>query len=73
MTTAFGLLVAIPAVMLFNYFTGWIETRAVDMSEASNELLDVLDVHVRQGQGQSSLSPMPRSQPPRVGMAGRPG
>jgi biopolymer transport protein TolQ len=71
MTTAFGLLVAIPAVMLFNYFTGWIEARAVDMSESSNELIDVLDLHVRHGQ--SSLSPMPRSQPPRVGMAGRPG
>ena len=41
-TTAFGLLVAIPAVMFFNYFTGWIEARNVDIAEASNELLDVL-------------------------------
>lgn len=41
-TTAFGLLVAIPAVMFFNYFQGWIEARAVDIAEASNELLDVL-------------------------------
>jgi biopolymer transport protein ExbB/biopolymer transport protein TolQ len=41
-TTAFGLLVAIPAVMFFNYFQGWIESRSVDISEASNELLDVL-------------------------------
>jgi biopolymer transport protein ExbB/TolQ len=41
-TTAFGLLVAIPAVMFFNYFTGWIEARNVDVAEASNELLDVL-------------------------------
>jgi biopolymer transport protein ExbB/TolQ len=41
-TTAFGLLVAIPAVMFFNYFQGWIEARSVDIAEASNELLDVL-------------------------------
>jgi biopolymer transport protein ExbB/biopolymer transport protein TolQ len=41
-TTAFGLLVAIPAVMFFNYFQGWIEARNVDVAEASNELLDVL-------------------------------
>jgi biopolymer transport protein ExbB/biopolymer transport protein TolQ len=71
MTTAFGLLVAIPAVMLFNYFTGWIEARAVDMSESSNELLDVVDVYLRQGQ--PGVSPAVRSQAPRVGIAGRPG
>jgi biopolymer transport protein ExbB/biopolymer transport protein TolQ len=41
-TTAFGLLVAIPAVMFFNYFQGWIEARGVDIAEASNELLDAL-------------------------------
>jgi biopolymer transport protein ExbB/TolQ len=41
-TTAFGLIVAIPAVMFFNYFQGWIESRTVDIAEASNELLDML-------------------------------
>jgi biopolymer transport protein ExbB/biopolymer transport protein TolQ len=41
-TTAFGLLVAIPAVMGFNYFTSWVEARAVDMSESSNEFLDLV-------------------------------
>lgn len=41
-TTAFGLLVAIPAVIFFNYFTGWVEARAVDMSESSNEFLDLV-------------------------------
>ena len=30
-TTAFGLLVAIPAVMAFNYFTSYIEARSVDI------------------------------------------
>jgi biopolymer transport protein ExbB/biopolymer transport protein TolQ len=38
--TAFGLLVAIPAVMAFNYMQGWVDARMVDMTEASNELLD---------------------------------
>jgi len=41
-TTAFGLLVAIPAVMVHNATTGWIEARTVDMAEASNELLDAV-------------------------------
>jgi biopolymer transport protein ExbB/biopolymer transport protein TolQ len=46
-TTAFGLLVAIPAVMEFNYLNGWVDARAVDMAEASNELLDVVARHVK--------------------------
>jgi len=41
-TTAFGLLVAIPAVMAFNYLQGWVDARAVDISESSNEFLDVV-------------------------------
>jgi biopolymer transport protein ExbB/biopolymer transport protein TolQ len=41
-TTAFGLFVAIPAVMGFNYFTSWVEARAIDMSESSNEFLDLV-------------------------------
>lgn len=41
-TTAFGLLVAIPAVMAFNFLSGWVDARAVDMSESSNEFLDVV-------------------------------
>jgi biopolymer transport protein ExbB/biopolymer transport protein TolQ len=47
-TTAFGLLVAIPAVMMFNYFSGWIDARAVDMSESSNEFLDLVAVQLKQ-------------------------
>lgn len=39
-TTAFGLLVAIPAVMAFNWMQSWVDSRAVDLSESSNELLD---------------------------------
>jgi len=39
-TTAFGLLVAIPAVMAYNYLQGWVDARAVDIAESSNEFLD---------------------------------
>lgn len=41
-TTAFGLLVAIPAVMAFNFLQGWVDARSVDISESSNEFLDVV-------------------------------
>ncbi len=41
-TTAFGLLVAIPAVMAFNFLQGWVDTRTVDITESSNEFLDVV-------------------------------
>ena len=41
-TTAFGLLVAIPAVMAYNYLQGWVDARAVDISESSNEVLDLV-------------------------------
>ncbi len=59
-TTAFGLLVAIPSVMMFNYFSGWIDARAVDMSESSNELLEVVAVQLKQDELRA-----------RVGLAGR--
>jgi biopolymer transport protein ExbB/biopolymer transport protein TolQ len=39
-TTAFGLLVAIPAVMFFNYFTGKVEAFDVEMDNSSSELID---------------------------------
>lgn len=38
-TTAFGLLIAIPAVFIFNYFTSRIDSFVVDMDETSSELL----------------------------------
>ena len=41
-TTAFGLLVAIPAVMAFNWLQTWVDARAVDLAESSNELLDTV-------------------------------
>jgi len=41
-TTAFGLLVAIPAVVAYNFLQGWVDARSVDISESSNEFLDVV-------------------------------
>lgn len=39
-TTAIGLFVAIPAVMMFNYFTNKIEGFDVEMGNSSSELID---------------------------------
>lgn len=39
-STAFGLFVAIPAAIAFNYFTGRVETQVVDMSDVSSEFVD---------------------------------
>jgi biopolymer transport protein ExbB/TolQ len=41
-TTAFGLLVAIPAVMAYNSLSSWVDARAVDIAESSNEFLEVV-------------------------------
>lgn len=53
-TTAFGLLVAIPAVMAFNYLSGWVDARSVDISESSNEFLDVVARHIASSGGSES-------------------
>jgi len=39
-TTAFGLVVAVPAVWMFNYFTGRIDSFDVEMGNSSSELID---------------------------------
>jgi biopolymer transport protein ExbB len=39
-TTAFGLLVAIPAVMMFNYLTNRVEDIQVDITDSATELVD---------------------------------
>jgi biopolymer transport protein ExbB len=39
-TTAFGLLVAIPAVMMFNYLTNRVEDMQVDLTDSANELIE---------------------------------
>lgn len=44
-TTAFGLLVAIPAVMGFNYLNARVDGFSVDMQESANELVDLVAKH----------------------------
>ncbi|MEW5853441.1 MAG: MotA/TolQ/ExbB proton channel family protein [Myxococcota bacterium] len=41
-TTAFGIFVALPAVWLFNYFTGRVDALGVDLRNAGNEVVDFL-------------------------------
>ena len=41
-TTAFGLMVAIPAVWVYNYFTTKIENLTIEMTVSSKELIDYL-------------------------------
>ncbi len=41
-TTAFGLMVAIPAVWFYNYFTTKIENLTIEMTVSSKELIDYL-------------------------------
>lgn len=49
-TTALGLLVAIPSIGAYNGLQAWIDARAIDISEASNELLDLLARHLKKSQ-----------------------
>jgi len=39
-TTALGLFVAIPAVIMFNYFTSKVKVFNVEMNNSSSELMD---------------------------------
>jgi biopolymer transport protein ExbB/TolQ len=50
-TTAFGLLVAIPAVMIYNYFQGFVDGVTVDIAESSNELLDIVARQLKSNSG----------------------
>jgi biopolymer transport protein ExbB len=52
-TTAFGLLVAIPAVWFYNYFTTKIENLTIEMTVSSKELIDYLIKSVGDGFGRS--------------------
>ena len=50
-TTAVGLVVAIPAVMMFNYFTNRIEAFDVEMGNSSSELVDYFLKRSQRGAG----------------------
>lgn len=41
-TTAFGLLVAIPAVAVYNYFTNVVDKMVVDMDEVASEMVEAV-------------------------------
>ena len=47
LTTGIGLFVAIPAVFAYNFLQGWVDARAVDIAESSNEFLDFLARRLR--------------------------
>jgi len=62
-TTAIGLVIAIPAMATYNALAEWTDAFAVDIAEASNELLDELAHHLRRRQRQDppvspSLKPL---------------
>jgi biopolymer transport protein ExbB/biopolymer transport protein TolQ len=48
-TTAVGLAVAIPAVWMFNYFTGQVEFFGIEMANSSSELIDFFLKRQNQG------------------------
>jgi biopolymer transport protein ExbB len=48
-TTAFGLLVAIPAVAVYNNLTGIVENFTVDMDEVSSELIEAVLLEKKSG------------------------
>ncbi len=52
-TTAFGLLVAIPAVMMFNYLTNRVEDMQVDINDSANELVDYF---LKEGRNEPSVN-----------------
>jgi biopolymer transport protein ExbB/biopolymer transport protein TolQ len=50
-TTAIGLFVAVPAVMMYNYFTGRIDAFDVEMGNSSSELIDYFLKRSQRGAG----------------------
>jgi biopolymer transport protein ExbB/TolQ len=51
--TAFGLLVAIPAVMMFNYLTNRVEDMQVDITDSATELVDFF---MKEGRGEAQVA-----------------
>jgi hypothetical protein len=58
-TTAIGLLVAIPAVFAFNWMQSWVDARGVDLSESANELLEVVGRATATSAAPSHVSSVP--------------
>src|SRR5262245_40475728 len=71
-TTAFGLLVAIPAVWLYNYFINRIDYVSMEMTYATKEFMDfLLKYEARLNQGGGPRPPGGRSQDSSVGVLER--
>ncbi len=56
LTTAFGLIVGIPAFMAFNYFTSVIDRFVLDVEESATELIEVVTIQTAMDQA-SKLAP----------------
>jgi biopolymer transport protein ExbB/biopolymer transport protein TolQ len=65
-TTAIGLLVAIPAVFSFNWLQSWIDARGIDLAESSNDLLDMVGRAVGETEGAHSHAPAPQQARPQM-------
>ena len=68
-TTAVGLVVAIPAVMTFNYYSTVIERYTVDMNGVGSELVSFI---MREGLSQPAHAPQHRSVHPQAHASGHP-
>lgn len=53
LTTAFGLIVGIPAYMAFNYFTGLINNFVLEVESSAAELIEVVSLRLTLDQGDS--------------------
>ena len=53
LTTAFGLLVGIPAYMAFNYFTGLINNFVLEVESSAAELIEVVSIRLTLDKGSS--------------------
>jgi len=61
-TTAIGLVVAIPAVFSFNWLQSWIDARGIDLAESSNDLLDMVGRAVGETEAHAH-APAPQARP----------
>ncbi len=61
--TAAGILVAVEAVVLFNWFQSWIGRVSVELKLLAEEFVETLHEAQVQGQGQSQASPPPAPVP----------
>lgn len=64
LTTAFGLIVGIPALVVYNYFVTRVRRVVHDMEVTSNEFLDMLDMGPAPAvapSGEASAAPLPRA------------